>query len=306
MKQHLLTCLTCLVIVFTATAKEGLGHLRCSTNLLDLNLINSNKLFAYNPQELTRWFKTKQRPTGVAIVVHGLNTRPSKMDDIAKALVKKGIKVLRVALSGHRGDIEELKSVTRPKWLKELFATYCLALKETKKHNIPIFYIGYSLGGMLGLDLMSIQSGELITFDKMLLFAPAITPHSYTRLIKLVKILGLSFIIPSFSPKAYKANPGTSVAAYMSTFASIDHFLKHSKDRLKKLNIPTIVYAEKNDELVSYNALSSFIHSNNFTNWKLTLVKSSNVFRHLIIDQKSLGSTQWSKFERDIDQMLIN
>ena len=76
-------------------------------------IINTNR-------EAYTWYFSPVKERAVAIVVHGLNTLPDKMLSIIQLLTEQGVHVLNLRLSGHRGNSDEMKKVTRDIWLSEI------------------------------------------------------------------------------------------------------------------------------------------------------------------------------------------
>ena len=148
--------------------------------------------------EDTIWVAPRSMPGAVAVVVHGLNLKPSRMNAIVSELNKKNILVLRVSLTGHRGDLKEFKLVERSDWLNDLLHAHRIASQKAESSGVPLYYVGYSLGCPVVLDLMA--SNKEITFDKAVYFAPAIALRRYTHLIKTGNIFGKIAVIPGRTP----------------------------------------------------------------------------------------------------------
>ena len=89
----------------------------------------------------------REKTKGVALVIHGLNLRPDKMQTIISVLAESGMDVLRLSLRGHgenythRADINEeqarleaFKAVSYPLWLNEAYLAYT-QVRETAKQK---------------------------------------------------------------------------------------------------------------------------------------------------------------------------
>lgn len=241
--------------------------------------------------------------SGIALVIHGLNTRPSKMEGILNELTKRGIYSVLLSLDGHFGDIESMKKVSREGWIENVSSAMkrvsTLKSKFQKTENeveLPFFFIGFSLGAQIFYDYLSVNKSILPT--RAILFAPAFRVRNRSHLIKSTFIFGGNFIIPSASPKSYQAQKGTSVNAYRGLFASI-RSLK-DKRNLDFLNFPTSIFFDPKDELISVPKLKRMILREKWdqakfievSNEKSTLEKP---YHHLIIDKDSLGLEEWSK-----------
>jgi len=240
------------------------------------------------------------QPRAIAVVAHGLNLKPIKMSPIVETLNESGYNTVQVGLSGHLGSEREFKSVTRELWLGEMYAAYREARRLAKEENLPLHFVGYSLGALMNLDLMNTYRKNEIHYDRMVLFAPpaALRMRGYFfHFFGTLGILGPDFVVPSLAHPEYRANPrGTPVAAYQALFDSLHQIKKHG---LQKSNAPTLIFIDPKDELVNSSGLESLIRKNDLTHWQVMKVtkvapemKKKN-YHHLIIDEPSLGTTKW-------------
>ncbi len=274
-----------------------------------------------SPEGIGRWIEWQEPTTtadlyGVALVIHGLNLKPSKMNAISATLTAAGIAVAQLNLQGHREirdthpgkhserlRIQSFKTVSHGIWYKQAFHAFRHVEKRSRRKQVPLFLVAYSYGGLLGTDLFA--SEPSVKFDKMVLFSPALTVTFGYGLKWLYPFPRL--VIPSFAPKEYRANWGTPVAAYRALFETIDHFKIQMN---KKINVPTLVFIDPDDELVSYRHLKQLVCSENLTQWQiLPVAKSSSnqplSQRHLIIDADSLGDQSWEKVKEKMIQHLL-
>jgi alpha-beta hydrolase superfamily lysophospholipase len=250
--------------------------------------------------EDTIWLVPRTATRAVAVVVHGLNLKPSRMDTIASELNKRGILVMRVSLTGHGGDISKFKHVKRSDWLNDLFRAYLIASETAKNLNVPLFYIGYSLGCPAVLDLICTEKD--VSFDKAVFFAPAISLKVYTHLIRLGNLFGKTAVIPGRTPAPYRVNNGTPVAAYNALFEHIKSIKSNSSERL---NFDILIFLDPKDELVSFKALQRFILNEGFDRWCLVSINTedkytTDSYHHLMIDPDTAGNEAWHAI---IDQM---
>lgn len=240
---------------------------------------------------------------GVSILVHGLNNKPSKMEELAAGLNSHNQDVLLVTLAGHDGDVQAFKQVSRQQWIEQLRSAYRKAQERAQSLDLPLHLVGYSVGGLLGVDM--ITSGPE-SFSKMILFAPAIAVHSRSRVVKLAGIFGKAFMIPSMAPREYRAHRATSVAAYEALFESQ---ARVSDVRSAVPNVPTLIFVDPKDELVSIRGLYDFINSRSLYRWSLVSVNNNQSvltpqYHHLIIDSASAGRLQWLEIQRKIKDFL--
>jgi len=238
------------------------------------------------------------QPKAVVILLHGLNLKPSKMDDWSAALKNRGAHVIRFALYGHAGVDEHMKTVNADIWRQEFVNLVEVAKRKAKElDDVPLYFLGFSLGALVALE-WSANNSSGDKFEKMVLIAPAISLSSFYR--SLVDgaswLLGDNMVVPSRSPEEYRANvKGTSVAAYRALFALTD--LLETKN-YQGTNVDTLVLIDQNDELVSSDRVREVIKQFKLSKWKLEIVDNRFAydnygFRHLMVDQQATGETLW-------------
>ena len=253
------------------------------------------------------WFhiKASQRLKGIALVIHGLNLRPGSMESIIRQLTDSGIDVLNLSLRGHGQNylhqdniatpdarLEAFKTVSYQLWRNEVYKAYLTARNRSRQKGVSLFFVGFSLGALMGVDLLA--SIPQVQIDRMVLFAPAIQLHSIYQISKaLSPFPGLT--LPSFSVKSYRTNDWTPVAAYNALFDSLEHL---DENLSPKINVPTLIFIDKKDEFVSFNKLKSLIERGNLDRWRFHIVKKEakgepGKIHHLIIDEASTGKDVW-------------
>ena len=267
----------------------------------------SVKKEAENPS--IRWYERKNNTklNGVALVIHGLNNRPDKMESIIAKMNDFGIDCLNLSLRGHGANysdfnptesadarMETFKSVTYPLWKTEAYQAYQIVERISNLYGTPLFFVGFSMGGLLGVDLLSSNPG--VKFDKMVLFAPAIKMHKRNSLLKILSPFP-RIVVPSIAHKSYLTNDGTSIAAYNALFEMYAH-LENNLD--SKINIPTVVFIDEQDELISFSGLQNMVRDQNLDQWKIHPVKKDKTatevkMHHLIIDEASVGNNMWQE-----------
>jgi esterase/lipase len=256
-----------------------------------------------------RWFysNASQDVRGIALVIHGLNLRPDKMESIITMLTDSGIDALNLSLLGHgknyshrdgidtaRARLESFKKASYQLWIDEIYKAYKAAKNRSDHRNVPLFFVGYSLGGLIGLDLFA--SRPEIKFDRMVLFAPALKMHLRNYLLRVLSPFP-RLTIPSFTLMSYQSNAGTPMAAYNALFESYKHF--HQNMNLK-INVPTVIFIDKKDEIVSFKRLKKMVEKQELDQWAFHIVqkgKSGDAGRihHLIIDELSTGKDVWKE-----------
>lgn len=276
----------------------------CSNNI---DLIKKDIQSVYSQQEVVFEKNNNTKPlNGVVLVCHGLNTKPEKMQEITTFLNSLGVFTFSIKLYGHRSDFENFKKVRPAIWLSEFHKAYKEAKKYADKRQVPLFFVGYSLGGLINSSLMSSKILGDIKYNKIILFAPSIATHFYIKIISFLNILGEQYVIPSSNLKAYRASKGTPLSAYNSLF-SLQNLMIASD--FNNLNIPTMIFVDPQDELVSVDGISSLIRNKNLSKWQIvrlhkTHTSSNKSSHHLIIDKSSAGNKNWEIIKQRIKVFL--
>jgi len=268
--------------------------------------------------EVTQWFYAdpQHKPRGVAVVTHGLNLRPEKMYAIIRILNQEGIDAINVSLRGH-GDNYRRRSGTAEAedrlasfthvaflvWLREVHEAYLKALLRARRYGVPIYFAGYSLGGLLGCTL--VLSHPQVHFHKMIFFSPSLVLQKKSYLLKPLQPFS-GFVIDSLSPEDYRANSGTPIGAYNALFDALQLFTDHAHTRL---NIPTLVVIDAQDEFIDYDGLQTFISAHRFNKWQFHVVEKDEslamaIPHHLIIDELCTGTEAWQNITAALQRFL--
>lgn len=257
----------------------------------------------------TRWHRTAAKLRGVALVVHGLNLKPERMESLIAPLNGAGIDVLNLSLYGH-GDnylnregmdpdearLDSFRSVTFRLWSAEMYDAYRKVSRRARQKKVPLFLVGYSLGGLLGCDLQ--LSRPDVRFDRMVLFAPALKITLKPYLLKALMPFP-DLVLDSLSPEIYRANAGTPMAGYRALFDALARFERNLDLRL---NVPTLVFLDREDEFISRDDLSAMIAGNRLDRWTLApvekdLPEAGLYAHHLLIDEAVVGKVMWSTMQ---------
>lgn len=214
------------------------------------------------------------------------------MDPLAHLLAGDRIEVLRISLSGHGfGSIDD---VSASKWLGQTAAAYEAAAARANELGVPLYFVGYSLGGLLGEALLAQSGGSEVRFDRVVLLAPAIAVRPVANLVKIFFLFGKRFALPSADRPDYRANRGTSMAAYEALFRLL---AIARAGRYRNANLPTLVFVRRDDELVSLQGLRSLVRRDDLTDWTISAIPGPGIRgfpHHLIIDEASLGAADWN------------
>ena len=229
------------------------------------------------------------KPKAVVLIAHGLNIAPEAMQQFVELSLDLEYAVVLLKLSGHRKGTA-ISDVNMSLWQDEFNLSYQTAKDSARKFNTPVYFIGFSLGGLLGCYQQIVSN---ITFSKQILLAPAIFTKRKSKLIKLFYPLGNSYLVKSITPIRYRYNSGTSVIAYKTLFTMEADFNARS---VSILNSPTRVIMHANDELVSYKKIQSIIGKNKLSNWQMVTVQEHDgKIKHLLLDKEATGAEAWKQ-----------
>ena len=214
---------------------------------------------------------------------------------------------MRFALHGHAGPEILMAEVKAQIWREHFNKAIQEAHTQAQQLQVPLYFVGFSLGALVALEWLSAQPQSKLYINKMLLIAPAIATPWYSRAASgLLSIFSKSLSLPSRSPKQYRANKGTTVAAYEALFT-----LKKSLEdaRFKNANLPTLVLIDKHDELVPSARVRNIITEHSLGRWELSIVNNHFAqenygFRHLMVDQESVGPNLWVELSERVIKYL--
>lgn len=233
------------------------------------------------------------------LLVHGLNNRPQVLSDIADLLETISLPMAMVSLTGHQDDFEKLASIEKKMWADDVLEGYDLIKSQFDK----IYLIGFSLGGSIGLDIISTTR----RFDKMILLAPAIAPRIPVRLLEYISPILPSLPIYSMAPENYIANKYLPLKAYE---VLLDIFNSVHKKQFAHANVPTLLIVDPKDETMSLTDVRKLMERYQLSQWRILLLDSDDVvskvkFHHLIVDREAMGLKNWDEFKQQITEHLL-
>lgn len=252
-------------------------------------------------------------PRAVVVVGHGLNMRSAAMDQLCSPLLSGGAAVVRVTWSGHLVDGEPTeallarwKGITSQDWKADWMVAQGEGAALARRHDIPLTYLGFSLGGLLQTRMLLDSD---VRVDRQVLLAPAIRLRWRVHALQGVRRFPGRLVVPSFAPRAIRSHPGTSVAAYSALFG-----LETSLDVVpvpERLKLPTLVFMDPDDELVSQTRLERWIHQNGLEAWwQVRPVGGERLIppytRHYITDGYGLGRERFRAMSARIVSWLID
>jgi alpha-beta hydrolase superfamily lysophospholipase len=266
--------------------------------------------------QASQWIKRDRtaRLRGVAVVVHGLNLKPERMQAVIAELNRAGIDVLNVSLKGHgrnfawngaipmdEARLESFRNVTYRLWLDEVRGAYLKARQRAAEKKVPLFFVGYSLGGLMGCNLL--LADPYVAYDRLILFAPALSMTAESYLLKPLMPFP-NLVIDSLSPVSYRSNDGTPMAAYRAVFDAVEYFHNNVDPRL---TIPTAVFVDEKDEFISTSRLQETVARRNLDRWRIHWVQkgpdgSESLSHHLLIDEAGVGRDTWRQMTAVLKQ----
>lgn len=83
------------------------------------------------------------------LVVHGLTGTPLTVSSVKDKLLQSGFHVVAPCLAGHGGTVKDLAGSTWQDW----YETVRIAYTELRRSTEKVYYVGMSLGALLGLKL---------------------------------------------------------------------------------------------------------------------------------------------------------
>ncbi len=244
-------------------------------------------------------------PRGVFVVVHGLNLNPEVMEPLSQHLRSLGFHVYRVVLSGHRERAESEEPFTEAAWQADLDEAY--AAVRSHYPELPLYVLGYSLGGLLSADFVLRHSDAPV--QKMILIAPALSLRTVDEAAGVLTWLpAMTVEVPNVAPREYRRFSTTPLFWYQNTL-SLYADAKWDEGLSKLASVETLVFVNPRDELVSWKGTQSWIASYELkSGWTVEVVrprsKAIKTFEHLMIDEQSLGEEVWGQMKERIARFL--
>jgi len=275
------------------TAQEATSE-RC--NGVDTN---DNSIISVNVPE--------GKVSGIFLLVHGLNTNPSRMSVFSDIFEARGAATITLRLTGHRGDdLDKFRRVRKENWLQDFNVAYCKAEELRAKYGVPLNFVAHSLGTLLVMDYI-VTNNIRNSFERIVLFSPGMTPRWYVKSVLLYGLLGGGYVIKSRAPAAFRANYGTPVNAYRALYSMIDDLENSliSKRSSAIINIPTVVFTDPYDKLVDYDALEEWVSKYQLSNWKIVKVSVNGFDHHQTIFPESYPDDGWNSVLKMLNDFLF-
>ena len=258
-------------------------------------------------------------PRAVVLVVHGLNLHPDRMTPVCTLLQSLGVRVVRMALAGHRGDYGALVEVTRESWLEDYRAAVPLLAsaaqsgrsRETGADSLaalPVGFLGQSLGALTFCDflLSDTRPAAGVTplprpsevFARALFLSPAIALRRGAQLLRPLAALTRRLPIPSASSPEDRLYPRLPAAAYRALYISYREVRSRLRDG--SVRVPSTIVMHPRDELISRRGIEHLIAEKRLAESRLVLLEpdsDARGTRHLAVCEQTMGSANWRHFE---------
>jgi len=250
-----------------------------------------------------RWFINANAPKSTVVLVHGLNQRPSTMDDFAVTLAGMGHNVYRISLNGHHSDTPQ--SAACAQW----GADVSNAIEEAHQHypHSSISVIGYSLGALATINALSRDTTRRP--EAVVLLAPPVALRAIGSLATITQLFpDSSFSVPSLTPARYRLFSTLPMTWYSHVADMIDKVkVCTGSDQLAA--IPTLILLSPADELISWSGVEGWISRCGLTkNWHMKAVRPAEssvpAFEHVLFDPQSLGVEPWQYVTTELRNFL--
>ena len=232
-------------------------------------------------------------PRGTALLVHGLNNRPSIMDELGAEFRRLGFSTFQSSLPWHgaSSDIEPTLSNLRSA------VSHCAGLALAGNQKAKHVAIGFSLGGALITDF--VLNNNEAAFDTLILFAPAINLTTKARLgSNLTFLRHLNINIPTLANKEIRNSRWVPAELYHSLYELSGQLRSIEPD--SKLNAsPATIFLSTSDTLVAPRGTLDWLQSNKLLSWNVVELfpepEISNTFNHLLVTEQGLGKNEWNR-----------
>lgn len=193
-----------------------------------------------------------------------------------------------VNLCGHDHETKYV-SLTQQHWLDDIATAYEDAQKLYSP--LPLYFVAYSTGALAISGFVAQSQGK--PFQAGVFLAPAFALTWRAQLVRLLTPLRfLQLRLPSLAPRQLRAHHSTSLHAYHAMY-SLWQGLRSATGTSYLNQIPVLIYANPDDELVSFHGLKQWLAKHNLNNWQLTGVEGSFDYQHLLIDGDSWIQPTW-------------
>jgi carboxylesterase len=193
-------------------------------------------------------FAFDRGPIG-CVLLHGFTAAPKEMRPLGDYLAARNYTVRGVRYAGHGTSPQDLARTTWRDWV----ASAEKAVDELRNRCTHVWSIGLSLGG-----LISLQLAEKHLVDGVCAIAPAIFPPD--------RRMALARWLAPFLPYSHKdladLHDPIALAEHADyelfptrSVAELNALMRHTRRRLKQIDVPLLLIFARNDRVVSLGAL---------------------------------------------------
>ncbi len=257
--------------------------------------------------DLKKTKPTNEKFKSLVLIGHGLNNPPEVMTEIGEALSAQGHEVVYLRLRGHdlASPDTDIRTVTKEDWLKNMDEALDYASQKAKSLNIPLQYLGFSLGCLVFETFQNLNPGKYEVKRRVYL-APALGINGYSYLVKHLPF-GQSWIMPTSNRKDAIANSGASIQSYQVLFRLLDDL---TESKMLESKMPTLVFLSMGDELISVKKTHGLIKRFGLVPaWKIEMVNKSAEareysFNHYFLTRLALGEAEFDRMMLEIQKFL--
>jgi alpha-beta hydrolase superfamily lysophospholipase len=226
------------------------------------------------------------------------------MHDLVELLRELGFHTYRPSLRGH--EQRESGTFRATDWIEDL--NKACSLVTARFPHTPVHILGYSLGGLVATH--SIDHHQICNPASMILIAPALSLRNFVQSGYLLSVFpSLTISVPNVAPSLYRRFDQTPLFWYQNLF-SLYSRTRTLQPETALRSIPTLVFANPRDELVSLAGLRNWIRTNSLEpTWTVEVVRPRprNPFipEHVMIDPRSLGEQEWQHLNEAMKNFLL-
>ena len=217
---------------------------------------------------------------GRFLLIHGLSGSPYSWHDMAQSLAEEGFETRNILLSGHGSRPGDMLTATHEQWLSAARKH----LEYMRSDDVPVYVGGFSMGGVLATQLAL----EYPDIAGLLLVAPA---WQVKDQVMLSLTPWLKFLKPwaELTDRTYLTRYSNyATQSYVEFYALQQKLLGEWGD--KKLSMPTVVIAAKEDSTVDSNDIQQRFQKSFVSPQRQLFLYDSTVMS----PSESLHQTSWS------------
>lgn len=195
-------------------------------------------------------FAFDRGPIG-CVLLHGFTAAPKEMHPLGDYLAARDYTVRGVRYAGHGTSPQDLARTSWHDWVASAEA----AVTELRGRCAQVWSIGLSLGGLISLNL-----AERRRVDGVCAIAPAIYPPD--------RRMALARLLTPFRPYSHKDLADLHDPIALAEHADYDLFptravaelnalMRHTRRRLKQIDVPLLLIFARHDRVVSLDALDT-------------------------------------------------